>query len=74
MKTLISILGSTGSVGKNTLEVVSKKKNLLKPFIFSANKNFKLICKQIIEFKPIFFVVNDKKIFSKSLKNLSIAK
>ena len=63
MKTLISILGSTGSVGKNTLEIVSKKKNHLKPFIFSANKNFKLICKQIIEFKPKFFVVNDKKIF-----------
>ena len=68
MKTLISILGSTGSVGKNTLEVVSKKKNLLKPFIFSANKNFKLICKQIIEFKPKFFVVNDKKIFLKVSK------
>ncbi len=68
MKTLISILGSTGSVGKNTLEIVSKKKNLLKPFIFSANKNFKLICKQIIEFKPKFFVVNDKKIFLKVSK------
>ena len=60
MKKFISILGSTGSVGLSTLDIVSKKKNNFKPFLFSANKNYKLICKQIIKFKPVYFVINDK--------------
>ena len=66
---LISILGSTGSVGLNSLTIVRKKKNYFKPFLFSANKNYKLICSQIREFKPIYFLINDNKIFKKvSLK------
>ena len=64
MKKLISILGSTGSVGLSTLEIISKKKNFFKPFIFSANKNYKLICNQINKFKPTYFVINDKKTFN----------
>ena len=63
MKKFISILGSTGSVGINTLKIISKKKNYFKPLIFSANKNFKLISHQIIKFKPVYFVINDKKTF-----------
>ena len=47
MKQLISILGSTGSIGTTTLKIVDKKKHQLKPYIFSANKNFNLICGQI---------------------------
>ena len=68
MKKLISVLGSTGSVGINTLEIISKKKNFFKPFVFSANKNFKLICKQIIKFKPLYFVINDERTFMKISK------
>ena len=64
MKKLISILGSTGSVGLSTLEIISKKKNFFKPFLFSANKNYKLICNQINKFKPTYFVINDKKTFN----------
>ena len=47
MKKLISILGSTGSVGLTTLSIIDKTKNEFYPYIFSANKNFNLICKQI---------------------------
>ena len=50
MKKLISILGSTGSIGLTTLKIVDKKRNYFKPYIFSANKNFKLICKQILKY------------------------
>ena len=74
MKTLISILGSTGSVGLNTLEIIKKKKNFFKPFIFSANKNYKLICKQIDKFKPLYFVINDKKVFQKVSKKFAKSK
>ena len=52
MKKLLSVLGSTGSIGLTTLNIVDKKKNYFKPFIFSANKNYKLICKQITKYRP----------------------
>ena len=68
MKKFISILGSTGSVGLSTLDIVSKKKNNFKPLLFSANKNYKLICKQIIKFKPIYFVINNQYVFEKVQK------
>ena len=68
MKKKISILGSTGSVGLSTLKIIKKKKNYFKPYIFSANKNYKLICKQIIKYKPVYFLVKDEKTFKK-IKN-----
>ena len=68
MKKLISVLGSTGSIGLNSLEIISKKKKYFKPFIFSANKNYKLICNQIIKFKPLYFLINDQKIYKKISK------
>ena len=65
MRKFISILGSTGSVGVNALEIISKEKNYFKPFIFSANKNYRLICKQIEKFKPIYFIINNDDTFKK---------
>ena len=68
MKKIISILGSTGSVGLNALSIIEKKKNLFKFNLLSANKNYSLICKQIVKYNPNIFVINDKKIFTK-IKN-----
>jgi 1-deoxy-D-xylulose-5-phosphate reductoisomerase len=65
MKQSISILGSTGSVGLSTLSIVDKKKKYFKPFLLSANKNFKLISKQIKKYKPNFFIINDVETFKK---------
>ena len=65
MKQSISILGSTGSVGLSTLSIVDKKKKYLKPFLLSANKNYRLISKQIKKYKPNFFIINDVEIFKK---------
>ena len=61
MKKLISILGSTGSVGQSSLKIIDKKKNYFKPYIFSANKNYKLICKQLKKYKPKIFIINEHK-------------
>jgi 1-deoxy-D-xylulose-5-phosphate reductoisomerase len=78
MKKLLSILGSTGSIGLTTLNIIDKKKNYFKPFIFSANKNYKSICKQIIKYRPKYFVINDYKVFKKvknrfkNIKNIKI--
>ena len=69
MKKTISILGSTGSIGQSSLSIIGKKK-LFKINYLSANKNFKLICRQIIKFKPKIFIIRNKKIFNKVKKNL----
>ena len=65
MKKKISILGSTGSVGLTTLKIIDRKKLFFSINLLSANKNFKIICKQIKKYKPKIFVVTDEKIFKK---------
>ena len=59
MTKLLSILGSTGSIGLNHIKNNNKKK-IFKPYIFSANKNYKEICKQIRLYKPKFFLINNE--------------
>lgn len=48
----IAILGSTGSIGVNTLNVVRKLGKSYKITGISAQKNIDLLIKQIIEFRP----------------------
>ena len=74
MKKIISILGSTGSIGQNSLRIFSKRKNLFEINILSGDKNFKLICKQIIKFKPKIFVVNNYEVFKKVKERFKINK
>ena len=68
MKKTISILGSTGSIGMNTFKIIDRKKNNFQINLLSANKNLKLISEQIKNYKPKYFVINDKIIFKKVLK------
>ena len=65
MKKLISIFGSTGSIGLSTLKIIDKKRNYFKPYVFSANKNYKLISKQIKKYKPNFFFINNSEVYTK---------
>ena len=65
MKKIISILGSTGSIGLSTLKIIDRKKNYFKINLLSANKNFRLICKQIKKYKPNFFIINDPLVYKK---------
>ncbi|MFH0763429.1 MAG: 1-deoxy-D-xylulose-5-phosphate reductoisomerase [Candidatus Omnitrophota bacterium] len=50
--TRIAILGSTGSIGVNTLSVVSGMKDRFKVIALSADKNIGLLSKQAAIFKP----------------------
>ena len=74
MKKLISILGSTGSIGNTTLSILEKKKNFFKPYLFLANKNFELICKQIKKYKPSYFLIIDEKVYIKTKKKFQNSK
>jgi len=62
MKKII-ILGSTGSIGKQTLEIIKKDKNKFKILLLSTDKNISLISKQIKTFKVKYIVVTNKKKF-----------
>ena len=47
MKLKISILGSTGSIGRSALSIVDKERKKISINILSANRNYDLIKKQI---------------------------
>jgi len=68
MKKKISILGSTGSIGLSVLKIVDKKRSVFNIDLLSANKNYKLICKQIQKYKPKIFIVKDQNTFKKVKK------
>ena len=56
----ITILGSTGSIGTQTLEIVKEFPNNFEIQGLSCNKNIDLLEKQIIQFKPKYVCVMDK--------------
>ena len=59
MKSL-AILGSTGSIGTQTLDIVREHPDKFKVISLVANKNIELLEKQIKEFNPELVVVSDK--------------
>ncbi len=67
-KKTFAILGSTGSIGKSSLNVINKLKNTKVELIF-ADKNFREILNQIRIYKPRVVVVNSFETFIK-LKNI----
>ena len=74
MKKII-ILGSTGSIGKQTLEIINKDKKKYKVILLSTNKNINLISKQAKFFNVKNIVVTNKKryeILKKKFKKINI--
>jgi 1-deoxy-D-xylulose-5-phosphate reductoisomerase len=68
-KKKIFILGSTGSIGTGTLDVIRLHRNLFKVTGLTANNNIDLLLKQIDEFNPEYIVVNNPEAANK-IKNL----
>ena len=62
---VISILGSTGSIGRSTLSVVDLHPDKFKIFALSGFNNNDLLLEQAIKFKPSFIVT--KNLFSKKI-------
>jgi len=55
----ITILGSTGSIGKNALEIISSYRNRFKVVALTAGNNIDLLEKQIKSFSPELVAVAD---------------
>jgi 1-deoxy-D-xylulose-5-phosphate reductoisomerase len=51
MKTL-TILGSTGSIGTNTLDIIRRNRHLYEVYALAAGRNVELFSSQILEFRP----------------------
>jgi len=58
---IISILGSTGSIGKSTLSVIKLHPEKFKVFALAGFNNVDLLLEQTIKFKPNFIVTKDLK-------------
>ena len=75
MKTRVAILGSTGSIGTQALEVICSHKNLFEVEVLTANNNSSLLIEQAKKFKPnAVVIVNEKKYpeVNSALKNHGI--
>lgn len=56
----ISILGSTGSIGTQTLDVIRENKEKYEAYAIAAGRNADLLIEQIREFEPKFAVIADE--------------
>ncbi len=63
MKKKIAILGSTGSIGKNLLEIINKDKTNYEVVLLSANKNHKDLLKQAKKFKVKNVIIKNNESF-----------
>ncbi|MDA9736961.1 1-deoxy-D-xylulose-5-phosphate reductoisomerase [Gammaproteobacteria bacterium] len=66
----VAILGSTGSVGSSSLEVLRANKNEFKVKLLVANKNHESLIKQYREFRPSYIYLHDKKARQELLSTL----
>jgi len=70
MKT-IAVLGSTGSIGTNTLDVVRRNRHLYEVYSLVAGHNIEALTSQILEFRPKFAAVATPAGLSKLTQTLS---
>ena len=68
MKKKINILGSTGYIGKKTLNIIDKYFNNYKINFLFANNNYSLLTKQANHFKPNFVGILNKTNYPKIKK------
>src|SRR5690606_2328352 len=55
----IAVLGSTGSIGLSTLDVLARHPDRFEPFALAARSNISVLLDQCIRFKPRYAVVVD---------------
>ena len=63
MKKKIAILGSTGSIGQSTLEVIRKDKKNFNIILLSANNNYKKLVEQAKQFKVKNVLIKNHKFY-----------
>ena len=75
MKKKIAILGSTGSIGKQTIDIIRKDKKNFEILLLTAHKNHKLLSQQIKEFKVKNIIITNNEsynILKKKFKKINV--
>jgi len=60
----IAILGSTGSVGTQALEVIGFNPGLFRAFLLTAHSNADLLIAQALQFNPVYAIICDDSKYS----------
>ncbi len=71
IKKSVAIFGSTGSIGKNALQVIAQHSNQYQVTILVAGSDVKTLVKQAKIFKPKYVAINDEKHFFELKKELA---
>ncbi len=66
----IAILGSTGSIGTQTLDVIRRNPDRFAAEVLTAGSNWELLVKQAVEFKPNAVVIADESKYTQTLDAL----
>ena len=74
MKKKIVILGSTGSIGNSTLNVIKKDKKNFDIILLTANNNYKKLIQQAKQFKAKNVLIKNNKFFLKVKRSLKKTK
>ena len=75
VKKNIAILGSTGSIGTSTLEVILRHSDRFEVFALSASTRSDLMLQQCVQFKPVFAVMASEphgRILEQKCKDLNL--
>ena len=75
MKRKLAILGSTGSIGTQALEVVAQYRDQFEVYALTANNNVDLLIRQAVEFEPEVVVIGNEThypLLKEALKRLPI--
>ena len=67
----IAILGSTGSIGTQALEVIRQNPERFRAFLLTANNNSGLLIQQALEFNPVFVILTNSNKFEEVKAALS---
>ena len=59
-KKQIAILGSTGSIGRQTLDVLADYPDMFAPYLLVANRSVELLAEQAAKFKPQCVIIGDE--------------
>lgn len=58
-QTRIAVMGSTGSIGTQTLDIIAERPDLFRASVLTARRNYRLLAEQALRFKPDKVVIAD---------------
>lgn len=59
----IAVLGSTGSIGTQTMDVISENPSMFRAYVLSAQNNAELLIQQALKFRPAYAIICNEKYY-----------